>query len=88
MTENLAAFMADFGVAATLPNTSVVRGIFDATPKNALGVIGPDPQFVAATADLSGLAYGNDILINGATYTVRAIEADGTGMTTLSLEAA
>jgi hypothetical protein len=86
--ETLAPFFADFAVAATLPDTSVVLGIFDAAPKNVLGVAGSDPQFIGATAGLSGLVYGNVVEIGGVNWTVRGSAPDGTGLTTLTLEAA
>lgn len=86
MVEHLAGFFADFGVTATLPSTAVVRGIFDASYQDVLGVSNDGPAFTVGTADVASLDHGDTITIGASAYTVRAIEPDGTGMTVLRLE--
>ena len=68
----------DFGVASSYTPAggaaSTVNGIFD-------------NDFICATADLPGAAAGGDaITISSVAYTVRVIQAEGTGVTTLVLE--
>ena len=88
MVEHMAGFFADFAIAATLPSSAVVRGIFENGVADRLGMLTNDPGFTAMSSDLAGLAAGNVIGINGTGYTVRSIEPDGTGITRLVLEAA
>lgn len=84
--ENLDAFLADFAVTATLPSGSNVAVIFDNGARMLLDVMGSEPVCQAKSSDVSGIEYGDTLLIQGAGYTVRGIEPDGTGMTTLRLE--
>lgn len=88
MLEHLQGFFSDFSVAATLPSSAVVRGIFDNGASMALNIMGTDPTFIGQTSDLSALAYGSSMTIGGTAYTVREAKPDGTGITTLTLERA
>lgn len=80
-------YMKDFGVTATLAGASVT-GIFDNGTAHAFNglILGGNPTFTLATS--AGHARGQSLVVSGVTYTVAAVEADGTGMTTLQLEAA
>lgn len=86
MTENLDAFLSDFAVAATLPSTAVVMGVFDNGADTALGMAGSDPSFTGRSTYLDALTYGSTISIGGTSYTVRQVQPDGTGLTRLVLE--
>jgi len=44
------------------------------------------PVFMCRTADVSAAAHGDTLAISGTVYTVRGVQPDGTGMTTLRLE--
>lgn len=53
------------------------------------GITGPSPQATAADADVVALTpHSSQIVINGATYLVLDKQSDGTGLTSLVLEAA
>jgi hypothetical protein len=86
MLEHLDAYFADFAIAATLPSSAVVRGLFDNGSGEALGMLGSEPRFTGKTIELTGLTYGASLSIGGTAYTVRENRPDGTGLTTLVLE--
>jgi voltage-gated potassium channel Kch len=97
--DDLAAFFEidDFGDAATytpLAGAAVaVSGIFDApqasrTITDMMDITAPQPQFVCRTSDMPNAAEGDTLIVRSATYTVRAVMTDGTGVTTLMLERA
>ena len=73
-------------------SASTVNGIFDneyfeVDPLSGVGVVSAQPRFVCTTADLpSGAASGDAITIDGTAYTVRVIQPEGTGVTSLVLE--
>jgi len=80
----------DFGVAATYDG-GTVNGIFDNdfVEVDAGGGVGfalQQPRFVCRTADVSAAAEGDTITIDATGYTIRIVQDDGTGMTTLVLE--
>ena len=86
----------DFGSAATYTpsggSASTVNGIFDndyalADPLGGVGVGSSDPRFICRTSDVSAAANGDALVVNSVTYTIRNVEDDGTGVTTLVLEA-
>ena len=86
----------DFGTAATYtPDggaASTVNGIFDndfieVDAGGGVGVALQQPRFQCRTADISSAAEGDAIVISSVNYTVRIVQDDGTGMTTLVLEA-
>ena len=86
----------DFGTAATYTpsggSAATVNGIFDkdyalAAIGDGVGVGSNDPRFICRTSDVSSAANGDAIVVNSVTYTVRNVEDDGTGLTTLELEA-
>ncbi len=86
----------DFGSAATYTpsggSASTINGIFDkdyalAAIGDGVGVGSNDPRFICRTSDVSSATNGDAIVVNSVTYTVRNVEDDGTGITTLELEA-
>ena len=86
----------DFAVASTYTpsggSASTVNGIFDneffeVDPISGVGVVSSQPRFHCASADLPGAAaQGDAITISGTAYTVKVIQAEGTGVTTLVVE--
>lgn len=87
LVEHLPGFFADFGTVATIGAASVT-GIFDVPTAEAFGVLGSDPTFTCATADVSGVAAGQAVTIAAVAYTVTAVKPDGTGITVLTLDKA
>ena len=80
----------DFGVAATYAG-GTVNGIFDneyfeADAGGMVAVAIQQPRFLCRAADVSSAAEGDAIVINSVDYTIRIVQPDGTGMTTLVLE--
>lgn len=88
--DDRAALLADFGVSVTKADTSTFTGIFDtdflAVDVEETEVESNEPVLLARTADTATLAHGSVLLINAVSYTVRGIQPDGTGMTTLFLD--
>ena len=85
----------DFGTAATYTpaggSAETVNGIFDndfveVDAGGGVGVALQQPRFLCRTADVSAAAEGDAIVINTVAYTVRIVQDDGTGITTLVLE--
>jgi hypothetical protein len=84
----------DFGVTASYTpsggSASNVKGIFDNEFFEAgvgeVGVAIQQPRFVCRTSDVSAAAEGDAITINSVAYTIRVVQPDGTGVTTLVLE--
>lgn len=89
-TEDLSLFLSgsDFAVSATV-GAATVLGVFDKPHLSALGgAVGTtDPSFTLKSSDVSAnsIARGTTLTISGTAYSVREIEPDGTGMTTLLL---
>lgn len=88
-TEDLAAFFNadELGTAATLNGVAVV-GILETDPVETLSVDGSAPRFTLATASVPAEPRGLVLAVTGgASYTVRNYQHDGTGVSTLVLEA-
>jgi hypothetical protein len=89
--ENTAAFFADFGQTATVGGASV-SAIFDSG--YALGSVGPigmassQPMLTLATANVPANPVGTAVVVGAVSYTIGALEPDGTGISRLMLEAA
>ena len=65
----------------------ITASLFEVDPISGVGVVGVQPRFICTTADLpSGAAAGDAITVDGIAYTVRVIQPEGTGITTLVLE--
>ena len=87
---------SDFGQVATYTPSggsgSSINGIFDngdglVDIGGRVGVTAGDPQFVCRTSDDSSAAEGDALVTGSVNYTVRDVIDDGTGMSTLVLEA-
>jgi hypothetical protein len=88
-TEDLSVFLseADFAVSATL-GAATFSVIFDRAHLESLGISSTQPVAVGKTSDLAAATGGTSITIAGTAYVVRDNQPDGTGMSTLILEAA
>lgn len=87
--EDLRAFVSptDFGIEAVIDGSVAVPGIFDNGYFEPLeGIVSTQPRFVLTSADAASLTQSSQLAIGNVVYRVRAIEPDGTGMTTLRLE--
>ena len=71
---------------ATLADGTVISAIFDNEYDEALEVTGTVPRLTGRTSDLSDVVVGSTITIDLVDYTVRVLQPDGAGMTTLVLE--
>jgi len=72
LSENLLAFLGDFGVSCTSGATTAL-GILD-MPGQILAdgmVISTDYQLTAKASDFGGLKYNDAITVDGVAYTVR-----------------
>lgn len=84
----------EFGTAATWTpsggSAATVNGVFDSEYQEVgvsqVGVALAQPRFVCRTADASTAAEGDTLLVGSTTYTIRVVQADGTGLTTMVLE--
>jgi hypothetical protein len=85
----------DFGTAATFTPSggaaSTVNGIFDndIVEVDAGGNIPMairQPRFQCRTQDIANAVDGDALVVNATAYTIRVVDHDGTGMTTLVLE--
>jgi hypothetical protein len=72
LSENLSAFLVDFGVSCTAGATTAL-GILD-MPGQVIAdgmVISTDYQLTAKASDFGALKYNDAITVDGAAYTVR-----------------
>ncbi len=85
----------DFGTAASYTpsggSAATVNGIFDndfveVDAGGGVGIALQQPRFLCRTADVSSAAEGDALVISAVNYTVRIVQDDGTGITTLVLE--
>jgi hypothetical protein len=74
LTENLDAFLADFGVSVTAGAVSAL-GILDMPGETVAGgmVISTEYMLTAKTSDFGSLLYGDSITVNGQSYQVREV---------------
>ena len=81
LTENLDAFLADFGVSVTTGAVSGL-GILDMPMDVIAGgeVLSVDYKLTVKTSEFGGLIYGDCITVGGVNYTVRSAQPtdDGT----------
>jgi hypothetical protein len=85
--EDFAVYFTDFAQAVTVGGVST-HGIFDNASLAALGLVaGTNPVLVVKTASVPAVAQGDAVVIGATSYTVSGIKPDGTGITTLELEA-
>lgn len=84
--ESLDSFFADFGIAATVGAVSLV-GVFDNDYGDPLGLVaGARKVLTIQSADAPTVAVGTSVVVSGTTYSVAAIEPDGTGLSRLVLK--
>lgn len=85
--EDLSAFFSTsaFATTATLDGASVA-GIFDNAYMDALGLATTEPRFTLRSTDATTTTTASLLVVNGATYRVRSVQPDGTGVTVLALE--
>lgn len=85
----------DFGVAATYTpsggSAATVNGIFDnaffeVQSGGEVSVAMEQPTFVCRTSDVPSAAEGDALTVNAVAHTVRVVQVDGVGTTTLILE--
>jgi hypothetical protein len=87
-TEDPSAFFYDFGRLATVGGASV-QVIFDNAYAATLGfTTGTTPVILCAAADVPAVAQGDAVTVADGSYTVSAVEPDGTGMVLLRLDSA
>lgn len=82
----------DFGSAATLTCgtgknavTTLINVIFDDGFRAVENLESAAPQAHCKASDVAAAAHGDTLQVGGATYTIRGIQPDGTGMTVLIL---
>lgn len=80
------AYMAAFGETVSISGV-LITAIYDDPYLLSLDVATSMPMLHCITADISGVTYSNPVIISGAgfTGTVREIQHDGTGMSTIML---
>jgi hypothetical protein len=87
-TEDLTPYFRDWGVAATVDGVSCL-GIFDNVYAQALGfTAGTTPTLIVKASDVTGAAQGEAVVVPAGSYTITAIEPDGTGLVLLRLQEA
>ena len=86
----------DFGISVVyqdyLGNITNVNGIFDnefieVDAGGGVGYALQQPRFICRTADVPNAKEGEILQPNGTDHFIRVVQNDGTGMTTLVLEA-
>lgn len=85
--EDHSAFLIDFGVDAVVDGV-IVRGIFDAAYADPLGIAGSMPALLCVETLVAHAAQGAAVAIGSDSYTIAAIQPDGTGMVILKLQGA
>ena len=83
---------ADFAVPGTLANGVNILGLYD-SDYVAVGDVPVDsygPAFTVKASDVTAqeIAIGSTVTIEAASFIVRSVQPDGTGITVLRLEAA
>ena len=85
------AVMSHLSNATATLNGVEVAGIFDNAYHAGdigIGMASTQPAFTTLTANVTGVAVGQLLVIHGTSYYVAAHEPDGTGMSLLLLEVA
>lgn len=80
VSENLAGFLADFGVPVIFGATTAL-GILDEPTEVIAGgmVLTVDYQLTFKTADLLGMGYQSAVTVGGVSYLVREVRAQDDG---------
>jgi hypothetical protein len=77
-------FTPDGGSASTV--NGIFGNVFFEIPAGETSIEGKQASFICKTSDVSSAAHGDTLVVSGTTYTVRGVQPDGTGVTTLILE--
>lgn len=89
--DNSNGFSVDFVYTPTVGSPATIKGIFDNANYEAEGgeikIQGTQPQIVCRSSDVPLPAYGEAVTIGSNSYTIVGIHPDGTGITTLILDA-
>lgn len=75
-------------VTATIGAVSGVEGIFDKDYAETFGISGAAPALRIISTAAPSAAVGDAVTLGAVSYTITAIEPDGTGMTLLRLQEA
>lgn len=89
MKEDLAAFFPDFQTTVTQDNSATFQGIIEAPfvqVGEGAGVESSALSLICLTVDVADVGAGSILGIDDVEYTVRGVEPDGIGITTLRLE--
>ena len=82
--EHIAAYLDLLGQSVTVAGSTVL-GVLDEEYGEAFGVGSASPVLTCASADVSTVTQGAAVTVGAVSYTVRAIEPDGQGVTVLRL---
>jgi hypothetical protein len=86
IVENMADFLPDFGIAATVGGVAVT-GIFDNAFGDPLGIVaGTSPSLLFLSSAAPSAAVGNTVVVGGISYTIAELQPDGTGLMRLALK--
>ena len=87
--------LQDFGETATFTDTSsggtssitviLTNDYLAADPGGSVEVESSSPLAIARTSDLPSVVQGDTLLISSTTYTIKEVEPDNQGMTTVRL---
>ena len=86
-TEDLSPFFnpAEHGTAGLLDGVAV-QGIFTSSYAQAFeGISGADTTYLLPSSAAATATQASTLVVNGATWRVRSVQPDGTGVTTLLL---
>ena len=94
--EDVSVFLADFGQPATLDGAAVTVIFDNPSARASVGMFGSSavgmatsrPVAMLPTAQVPASPVGLVLVVGERTYTVAAHDADGTGLSELTLEAA
>lgn len=82
------AILGAVGNAVVVIGAATVYGVFDDNHLDINGVAASGPALTMLSSDVSTVAYGSSLTVDSVSYTVTAIEPDGTGITVLRLQEA
>jgi len=79
-------FLEVFGEDVIVDGTTI-RGIFDYAYAETLDVSAREPMVMVSSADVVGVSHGTPVVVPSISFsgTVKVVEPDGVGMTTLML---
>ena len=72
--------------ASAVTINGIFGNVYFEIPGGETTIDGKNATFNCRTSDISSVAHGDTLAVSGTTYTVRGVQADGTGATTLILE--